>query len=64
MADYFEKGTNAGEASAPAQPAGDAVMDDDILVSCRKRSWHQRTNSIDSKSILCASAEGADNQIP
>jgi len=38
MADYFEKGTNAGEASAPAQPAGDAVMDDDILVSCRKRS--------------------------
>lgn len=32
MADYFEKGTNAGETSAPSQPGGDAVMDDEILV--------------------------------
>ena len=49
MADYFEKGTSAGEASAPAQPAGDAVMDDEILVSCKISFGHRPTNSILSK---------------
>ena len=46
MADYWESGANGAEATGAAQPAGDATMDDEILVSCSQVQFEkQLTNN-------------------